>query len=225
MMLIELPHGVQSEVHVHSPQHADKLAVLLHPHGFFGGQMRDPVLASMKSLLDQHRYHSLTYNRRGVGSSTGWPSMSGAPEANDLKALVDWAVGELGPIDHILIVGYSQGALVSSLFGPHPTIPTSYLFLSYPLGVRGVLTLFRGKSYEDALNALIATGSQIFIVYGTSDQFTGVAKYDDWASQFSSCNNVLVKRVEGADHFWRGSLSREVQDVLNTWLQGVKAAR
>jgi len=69
----------------------------------------DRVLCSLADPLLEARYHVLRYNSRGVGESTGSSSFTGFSEAEDLKALVQWALGQLENIDClVLIVSHSD---------------------------------------------------------------------------------------------------------------------
>jgi hypothetical protein len=51
------------------------------------------VLDHLENIFRANAYHVLRYNSRGVGRSTGWPSLTGFNEGTDLVALVQWALG------------------------------------------------------------------------------------------------------------------------------------
>ena len=54
------------------------------------------MLSLLKGVLRAQGYHVLRYNSRGVGESTGRASFTGLSEGEDLEAIVQWAVSELG---------------------------------------------------------------------------------------------------------------------------------
>lgn len=64
---------------------------------------RRVLMTLLPSLLSQD-YHVLGYNSRGVGGSTGWPSFTGFSEAEDLKALVIWAMETISDVHSVVLV-------------------------------------------------------------------------------------------------------------------------
>ncbi len=64
------------------------------------------VVSLLMDVFEAHRshYYLLRYNSRGVGKSSGWPSLTGLSEGEDLRALVQWAIGTIGNIKSLVIV-------------------------------------------------------------------------------------------------------------------------
>jgi alpha/beta superfamily hydrolase len=46
----------------------------------------------------------IRYNSRGVGKSSGWPSLTGKAEGEDLKAVVQKFLAEKPEIDNVTII-------------------------------------------------------------------------------------------------------------------------
>ncbi|CAL1717049.1 unnamed protein product [Somion occarium] len=188
--------------------------------------MDDPVLHTVEDQLLKSGYYVLRYNSRGVGRSSGWPSFTGTREAEDLRELVHWALSQIPSIESVLIVGYSYGSLIASSFPLLDQIKTSHIILSYPLGPRSWLTAFNGKLYTAALNSLLhEPRSNVLIIYGDQDDFTGVGSYDSWADalrkevQGEGRGTLEIAKVKGATHFWRDDSSRKLVRVIQNWLQ------
>lgn len=187
------------------------------------------VLHEVKTILLGAGYVVLLYNSRGVGKSSGWPSLTGIQEANDLQELVQWALTEVSNVTSVVVMasncwssqlsgvlkilqGYSYGSLITSLYPllPENTKTTvSHILLSYPLGPRSWLTAFHGKHYATTLNALLSDSrSNLFVVYGDRDEFTSVESYDVWAESLreeahaQGAGKLQIVKVEGANHFW-----------------------
>ena len=59
---------------------------------------------SLIEPLIHQKYHVLCYNSRGNGRSTGWTSFTGFKEAEDLKAVVNWSVKQIGDIRSVVIL-------------------------------------------------------------------------------------------------------------------------
>ncbi|KAI0091057.1 alpha/beta-hydrolase [Irpex rosettiformis] len=226
---IQLPSGVKLEANLSSaPQQQTsaltKLAICLHPWSWLGGQMRDPVLRTVKDHLLSKGYYVLRYNSRGVGRSSGWPSLTGKQEAEDLRELVScWALPNFPNIASLVILGYSHGSLIASCFPlikEHPSIRISHILLSYPLGPRSWLTAFRGAHYTATLNALLHDPqARVLVIYSDHDDFTGVGSYDNWVDSLRNeaggveggpQANLEVMKIEDANHFWTNDEARHI---------------
>ncbi|KAF8632188.1 hypothetical protein AX15_001956 [Amanita polypyramis BW_CC] len=181
-MLVNLSTGVSLEINLLRPSGQqnvgrNKLAVLLHPWSWLGGQMHDPVLALLVEPLREKGFHTLRFNSRGVGSSTGWASLTGTNEGRDLEALVQWALGQIADIESLVLLGYSHGALIASLHPVLSNVKTTHVLLSYPLSPRGWITMLSGDRYQKKLEALVHDeNSNVVVIYGDQDEFTAVSK-------------------------------------------------
>ncbi|TEB29258.1 alpha/beta-hydrolase [Coprinellus micaceus] len=244
--LLELPTGVALQYKVIPPPPAQssgrgysetggaggkgkKLAVCLHPWSWLGGGMNDPVLFSLEDVLHGNGYHVLRYNSRGVGRSTGRATFTGLEEGKDLEGVVLWGIQELGGVSSVVIIGYSHGSLITTL---HPGldqepqhVKLAYVLLSYPLGPRSFLTLFKGSYYDEKLDELItASKSKILIAFGGRDEFTSFHRYKDWVKRLKSKAPVQeeemlsVLGVPEATHFWFNESNDKLQVELARWL-------
>jgi len=61
-------------------------------------------LKVLTSLLQQKNYHVIRYNSRGVGKSSGRPSLTGKAEGEDLRALVQEFLAGKPEIDSLTII-------------------------------------------------------------------------------------------------------------------------
>ncbi|KAJ3551301.1 hypothetical protein NP233_g13105 [Leucocoprinus birnbaumii] len=227
---VPIPTGVSLQVDLIKPfppvssGGGRKLAVCLHPWSWLGGRKDDPVLASLVNILLEAKYHIVRYNSRSVGKSTGLPSFTGFSEVEDLKALVQWALGRIEKVESLVLIGYSHGSLITSL---HPVLPaplkTSHVLLSYPLGPRGWLTLFRTSHYQTQLEELLKDPqSNVLVVYGDKDEFTSSSSYEKWVERLEKAaagsSRLRIAEVEQGSHFWLGKSGEELRQVLRRWL-------
>ncbi|KAJ3819692.1 Alpha/Beta hydrolase protein [Lentinula raphanica] len=233
-----------------------KVAVCLHPWSWLGGSMHDPVLDILARPFQDKGYHVFRYNSRGVGGSSGWPTLTGLTEGKDLEAVVDWSLryvqGLRSPTadnaaktSDVVIVGYSHGSLIASLYPilPNKYTKVSHVLVSYPLGPRTYLTLFHSSTYASKLRELVQnTNSNVLIIYGDQDEFTSGKSYEGWAqelikvtevrnstesdnspspldvAQGQKQNSLTVCCRPGASHFWRGSHGIWLAETLAKWL-------
>ncbi|KAG2024010.1 hypothetical protein CC2G_001611 [Coprinopsis cinerea AmutBmut pab1-1] len=227
-MLIELPTGVSLDCTWLKPsstteEHPQRLAVCLHPWSWLGGQKNDPVLCSLTDVLHDAGYHMLRYNSRGVGRSTGRASFTGLDEARDLEAVIEWAVQEIPRLSNVVIIGYSHGSLIASLHpSRHSAVKVSHVLLSYPLGPRSFLTLFKGSYYDQKLEELVQNpDSRVLIIYGDQDEFTSVERYRNWVTRLQNLANsdrLRIAFIEGASHFWHGDSNEQLRSSLSSWI-------
>ncbi|KAL0954829.1 hypothetical protein HGRIS_003774 [Hohenbuehelia grisea] len=233
MSTIDLESGISLEVELFKPPlrnpdaqgSSNKLAILLHPWSWLGGRMNDPVLNSLIPTLKSKDYHLLRFNSRGVGKSSGWPSLSGFSEGKDLEELVQWGLQQVPDVQTVIIVGYSHGSLIATLHGVlPPPIKVSHLLLSYPLGYRGLLTLFNGGTYASKLKELIQDPrSNVLVVFGDHDEFTSISKYRGWQNELESLaeaadrGTLKVVEIEGGSHFWGGRAGEDLIEAIGEW--------
>ncbi|KAJ7178569.1 Alpha/Beta hydrolase protein [Mycena crocata] len=220
--LVPLRTGVSLEVKLSPPPtaHDDhKLAVCLHPWSWLGGQMNDPVLGALVAPLHARGYHVLRYNSRSVGRSTGWASFTGMNEGGDLEALIEWALMAVQDVRSVVVLGYSYGALIASLQPVLGGIETSHILISYPVGVRGLLTLFRSRYAEKLEQLLHNPAANVLVVFGDSDEFTSVGRYRTWRGTLEAEGGKLdCVEVAGGTHFWRDADLDALVQLASNWI-------
>lgn len=185
-------------------------------------------------------HHILRYNSRGVGKSTGWPSLTGFREGEDLDGVVRWVMGKFPTLISLVLIvsatlcshqmrdivdsfqGYSHGSLIASVQQMlPPPVKTAHVLLSYPLGPRGWLTMFHSNSYTTKLVELVHDeNSNVLVIFGDEDEFTSVSKYRIWGEQLQGDTNGRLELVEitGGTHFWRGEAGEQLESVVQGWL-------
>lgn len=58
--------------------------------------------------LQERGYHVLRYNSRGVGKSSGWPSLTGMREVQDLKELIQWALAYISSVVSVVVIVHAS---------------------------------------------------------------------------------------------------------------------
>ncbi|KAK2463445.1 hypothetical protein APHAL10511_004531 [Amanita phalloides] len=190
----------------------NKLAVLVHPWSWLGGQMHVPVLGMLTKSLGNKGFHTVRFNSRGVGSSTGRATFTGMEEGKDLEAVVQWAISRVTDVERLVLIGYSHGGLIVSLHPILTHIKTSHVLLSYPLSPRGWITMFHGSAYQNKLEMLVRDErSDVLVIHGDADEFTSKNKYGEWSGQLGGGR---VVEIAGGTHFWLGSAGEEMQQFV-----------
>jgi uncharacterized protein len=110
--------------------------------------------------------------------------------------------------------------------------------------VRGWLTLFNSRAYEERLEQLVTQPSaRVLILFGDSDEFTSISSYQAWvdkleriskrtnvetASQENQTGNDMTTsslptlrtvRINDASHFWGDGALRQMLSEVESFLK------
>jgi alpha/beta superfamily hydrolase len=158
----------------------DLLAVVLHPHPQYGGDMHNHVVTAVCGALAEGIATTLRFNFRGTGRSEGvFDSDRGG--GDDARAAID-ALRVLHPDAPLLLAGYSFGAMIAAAVAPDVR-PDALVLISLPLGMMPT------PSIEPELRTLLITGAD--------DQ---TAPPD--ALRALDAPNRTIVIVPGVDHGW-----------------------
>lgn len=102
-----------------SSRNENFVVILVHPYSLRG--CSQVILGGIGRGLACRGYKAVTFNMRGVGTSTGKPSITGFKEINDVVAVCKWASENLHA-NRILLVGSSAGTLL---------FPSIYMVMYY----------------------------------------------------------------------------------------------
>jgi alpha/beta superfamily hydrolase len=174
------------------------IVVIAHPLPTHGGEMRNPLVASIARACAERGWCALRFNFRGVRASAGTWS-GGRDEADDIGAAVAHARA-LAPGLPLGIVGYSFGALMSLKWLVSGGRVDALVLVGLPL---------RSVSGRD--NDLPPVPDGTFIVAAERDQF-GTAT--ELRARFPKAR---IAEVRGVDHFFvgkRDEMGRLVTDEL-----------
>ncbi len=174
------------------------IVVIAHPLPTHGGEMRNPLVATIARASAERGWYALRFNFRSVGASEGtWTG--GRDEAADIAAAVAHARG-VAPSLPLGVVGYSFGALMALRWLTHGGRADALALVGLPL-----------RSVTGRDNDLPPVPDGTFIVAAESDQFGTAAEL---RVRFP---NARVAEVRGADHFFvgqRDEMARLVTDEL-----------
>lgn len=111
---VETSDGVKLDARIFKPEEEEEeneeannlTVVLVHPYSILGGSQG--LLRGIAGGLAGRGYKAVTFDMRGVGNSTGKPSLTGFKEIEDVIAVCRWVSLNLNA-DRILLVGSSAG--------------------------------------------------------------------------------------------------------------------
>ncbi|PHT93657.1 hypothetical protein T459_01539 [Capsicum annuum] len=166
------------------------VVVLVHPYSILGGCQS--LLKGIASGVSRKGYKALTFDMRGVGRSSGKPSITGFKEVEDVVAVCKWACQNLA-VNKILLVGSSAGAPIAGSAVDQVEQIVGYVSIGYPFGL--LASVLFGRHHK---NILKSPKPKLFIM-GTQDGFTTVKQLNNKLR--SSAGRVETHLIEGIGHF------------------------
>jgi len=188
------------------PPGAQVGVVISHPHPLYGGDMDNPVVTRIVEVCTNRRLATLRFNFRGVGGSSGRHD-NGRGEQDDVRACLAHLEEAVGGSGRLALVGYSFGAVVAASVAA--TVPLAGLGLVAPPMRVAELEVPR------------TVGGPIVIVAGAEDQYCPAPALE---RLHGSLPEATVIVVEGADHFFFGSLM-PLGEAIGGWADALLAAR
>ena len=169
--------------------------VITHPHPRFGGDMYNPVVASIANVYRRKGATTLRFNFRGVGASEGSYD-NGVGEGQDVIAAVDWLRRQgSDPID---LAGYSFGAWVNAHIAHRAGDIQRLIMVSPPVAFMG-------------FEAGLKLPRLCLVVSGNRDEIAPPDAIRDLMAQWHA--GARFEEIRGADHFYFGRF-RELEAVL-----------
>lgn len=177
----------------------DRAAILTHPHPLYGGDMENPVVATLAQAYAERGYTTLRFNFRGTGASQGTHD-KGRGEQGDLAAAAAFLAEREKRVTDL--AGYSFGAWINAMALPSLETVLCAVMVAPPVAV-----LDYAAVAGDPRVGLVVTGSR-----------------DDIAPEETL--RLLVPRwnprahfqvLGGVDHFYGGALDR-LEEILSKFL-------
>jgi alpha/beta superfamily hydrolase len=168
--------------------------VIAHPLPTHGGQMRNPLVASIARACAERGWYALRFNFRSVGASDG-PWTGGREEADDVGAAVEHARG-IAPTLPLGLVGYSFGALMALRWVSRGGKVDALVLVGLAL-----------RSVTGGANDLPPVPDGTFIVAAENDQFGTAAELRERFPR------ARIAEVRGTDHFFVGHRDEMVRLV------------
>lgn len=192
---VEASDGVKLQAAILRPREresseGDLAVVLVHPYSIMGG-CQALVMGIARELV--HRgYVAVTFDMRGVGSSTGKASFTGFKEIRDVVAVCNWVIQNLS-VQRVLLVGSSAGAPIAGSAVDKVEQVVGYVSLGYPFGF--ISSILFGRHHK----AILRSPKPKIFVMGTRDGFTSVKQLKGKLK--SAAGHVEMRLLEGVTHF------------------------
>ncbi|KAK8520549.1 hypothetical protein V6N13_031007 [Hibiscus sabdariffa] len=192
---VEAPDGVNLRTRIFRPKQVTKdnknmAIVLVHPYSIMGGCQ--DLMQGIASGLANKGYPAVTFDMRGVGRSTGKPSLTGFAEVADVVAVCNW-VSQIISSHKILLLGSSAGAPIAGSAVDQLEQVVGYVSLGYPFGM--MASILFGRHH----NAILQSPKPKLFVMGTRDGFTSVNQLNNKLK--SAAGRTEKHLIQGVSHF------------------------
>jgi alpha/beta superfamily hydrolase len=177
-----------------------KGVVVTHPHPLYGGNMYNPVVASVIRAFEINGFSTLRFNFRGVGHSQGSHDY-GTGERRDVVNALSFLAKQ--GITACALAGYSFGAWVNANMSYAEAAPVDTIMVSPPVA----FVDFSSIKYMPALKLVVAGGRDEIGPSKTIEKLL-----PDWNS------NARLEIIQDADHFYTGCLD-DLTTVIDTYIR------
>lgn len=191
-LTVETSDGVKLRTRLFKPQGQGQLKdpnlgiVLVHPYSVLGGSQG--LLKGIASSLALNGYTAVTFDMRGVGRSTGKPSITGFAEVKDVVAVCNSL-----SLPRILLVGSSAGAPIAGSAVDQIDKVIGYVSIGYPFGMTA--SILFGRHHK----AILQSPKPKLFIMGTRDGFTSVKQLRNKLN--SAAGRVETHLIDGVGHF------------------------
>ncbi|WCJ33998.1 alpha/beta-Hydrolases superfamily protein [Euphorbia peplus] len=164
--------------------------VLVHPYSKLGGCQG--LMQGIALRLSIKGFISVTFDMRGVGRSSGWSTLTGVNEIQDVVSVCNWVSQHLS-VKNILLVGSSAGATIAGSAVEKVEEVKGFASIGYPFG-KAASVIF-GRHHR----AILKSPKPKLFILGTNDEFTSIEQLEKKLR--SAVGRVQAHFVVGVGHF------------------------
>jgi len=168
------------------------IAVILHPHPQFKGNMNNKIVYDLFYLFQERNFTTLRFNFRGIGRSQGEFDY-GTGELSDAAAALDWIQSLHPDSKSCWVAGYSFGAWIGM-----------QLLMRRP-EIEGFIAVAPQPNLYD-FGFLAPCPSSGLIIHGDADKVAPVKDVQALADKLNMQKGIAITRevIAGANHFFTG---------------------
>ena len=179
------------------------LALLLHPHPRFGGNMNNKIIYDLFYMYVDRGFAALRFNFRGVGRSQG-AFDHGTGELSDAAAALDWVQTIHPDARGVWITGFSFGAWIGM-----------QLLMRRP-EVEGFISIAPPTNLHD-FAFLAPCPSDGLIIHGDQDKVVPMKDTQALIDKLGTQKGITIDHtvIPGANHFFEDHVDELVENCSN----------
>lgn len=196
------------------------VAIICHPHPLYDGTMHNKVVYTTHKALQELGCHTIRFNFRGVGKSTGTHDYSNG-EVDDLITIIKWVLHNK-PNSKIILAGFSFGAFIA--FKASKIIDKNILN-NHIINLISIAPAIHHQDYDQYLFNNKKLNNYTYswlIIMGDQDEIVPPNLVFDWAEDLEKHSNKinsikLIKLIKLKDtsHFFHGKLTELKKIIIN----------
>jgi alpha/beta superfamily hydrolase len=175
------------------------IALVAHPHPLYGGTMDNKVAQTLARAFVSIGYAAVRMNFRGVGGSAG-DHDEGRGETDDMAALLTHMRQQMPGLP-VALAGFSFGTFVQA------QLQQRLIAQNTPAERLILVGAAAGKW------AMPSSPADTILVHGELDDTITLTAVLDWLRP----QDIAVRVVPGADHFFHRKLQHIKNAVVETW--------
>ncbi|XP_026194386.1 uncharacterized protein LOC34617460 [Cyclospora cayetanensis] len=166
------------------------MVVFVHQYSIMGG--RGCLLSGIARLLAQRGVPAVTFDLRGVNASSGWKTLAGHKETQDVVAVCSWCVKEL-KASSIVIVGSSAGAPIGG-----SAIDCLHEIKGF-VGIGYVFGFFASIIFGGHYKNILQSKKPKLLIHGDRDGFTSTSTFLDYFNRTEGPKEMRI--IPNVGHF------------------------
>ena len=198
-LFIPAPHGQLEAIYRAKTNHAERVALVLHPHPLHGGTMHNKVVFRAAKALAELGFETLRFNFRGVGASTGEYD-EGRGECDDARVALDFLLADQPQAREVIVAGFSFGSIVGLNVGCSDARVHRLIAIGAPARF--------GK-----LDCLLECQKPKLFLHGAEDDIAPLEPLKEFLAKLPASSNHQLVSIAGAGHFFDDHASELIQTI------------
>ena len=186
-------------------QRSDDVVLICHPHPLFGGTMDNKVVTTLARFFKNQNVSVVTFNFRGVGSSTGQHA-KGTGEIDDALAVLNWIIQQSqfqnqpdAKPRQLYLAGFSFGAYIAAAVASRFNQQQINAELT---AFKLVKTFLVAPPVHHYPMHHLSLATDTVVLMGEQDEVVPPAEVIAWANQL----DLQLVMMPGCSHFFHGHL-------------------
>lgn len=198
-LLIPAPHGQLEAIYRPKTNHAERVALVLHPHPLHGGTMHNKVAFRAAKALTESGFETLRFNFRGVGASTGEHD-NGIGERDDARVALEYLLADQPHAREVIVAGFSFGSIVGLNVGCADARVHRLIGIGVP-------------ARFGQLECLYDCAKPKLFIHGAEDVVAPLEPLEEFLVQLPASSNLRLVKIAGAGHFFDDQANELMQTI------------
>ena len=175
------------------------IAMVLHPHPQFQGNMNHPIVYQVYYAFVARGFSVLRFNFRGVGASTGKHD-DGIGERDDARVALEYLLADQPNAREVIVAGFSFGSIVGLNVGCADARVHRLIAIGVPARL-------------GQLECLFDCAKPKLFIHGAEDVIAPLAPLEEFLAKLPANSNHRLVSLAGAGHFFDDQANELMQTI------------